>query len=351
MGVKPNYGWCHVHPEILKRVYDDIVLKAGVAVWLNAPAVDVVMKKDAVEAVVVGTRQGLKAVPGQVFVDATGDGNISAWAGAPFELGGARGETMSPSLCVQYAGIDWAAYREACGQGKGDRQAWEKLLAEGKAPLPEHHFVGCFKTGETIGSGNLGHIYGVNGIDERDVTRGYVEGRRIAEIIHRFYREHVPGFAKCELVETASLLSVRETRRIKGEYVLCYRDYQAHASFPDEIGRFAYPVDIHSSTTDAEEQKRVLERLKESRLKKGESYGIPYRSLVPLNVKNLLVGGRCFSADREVQSSARVMPGCFITGHGAGVGAALALSAGGEVRAVNVNRLRDILRDQGAYVP
>lgn len=351
MNLTPDYQWQNVQPEVLKSVYDELVVAAGVTFYLGLPVVDVIRDGTRrLAAVVVATRQGLKAVRGTVFVDATGDANLAAWADVPCDCGDAQGRTMSPSLCVQYAGIDWETYAAACQQGHSDRELWQQQLAAGTAPVPEHHFVGCFKNGRTIGSGNLGHVYGVNALRENDLTRGYVEGRQIARQIHGFYRDHVPGFEQSELVNSAALLSVRETRRIRGDYVLGYHDYLARASFADEIGRFAYPIDIHASSTDSNEQQAVEQRLAATRLKPGESYGIPYRALIPATTDNLLVAGRCLSCDREIQSSLRVMPGCFITGQAAGVAAALACAAAGAVRHVAVPQLQQLLRQQHAFL-
>ena len=350
MGEKPNYHWQNIQPEFLKAVYDDQVTAAGIELYLGLAVIDALTENGRVSAVVVATRHGLKAVRGRVFVDATGDGNLSAWAGAAFDLGDAEGQTMSPSLCVQYAGVDWDAYRQGVAEGNSDRAVWHRSMDAGTAPVPERHFVGFFRTGTAIGTGNLGHIYGINGLDEHDITRGYIEGRQIARKMHRFYRERVPGFANSELVNTASLLSVRETRRVRGDYQLCYEDYLQRASFPDEIGRFAYPIDIHSSSANPAEQEEVERRLEATRLRKGESYGIPYRALIPQGLSNLLVAGRCLSCDREVQSSLRVMPGCFITGQAAGCAAALATGCGGETRRVITGELQNLLRRQGAIV-
>ncbi len=350
MNVKPNYGWFDVQPELLKRVYDDIAAAAKIKVYLGMSIVDVVVNGGGMEAIVVSTKNGLKAVKGISFVDATGDGNICAWAGAPFEVGDEKGRTMSPSLCVQYAGVDWEAFKAKHDSSWSVGGIWKKLVDEGKAPMQEYHFVGFFRNGGSIGSGNLGHIYGINCLNEDDITKGYIDGRIIAEKIHGFYKEYIPGFEKSEIVNTASVLSVRETRRITGEYTLCYDDYQKRASFADEVGRFAYPVDIHSSSTDPAEQKRVEERLHSSKYGKGESYGIPYRALIPKNVKNILVAGRCISADREMQSSIRVMPGCFVTGQAAGTAAALACGKSGDVRAVGIGELTGTLKKLGAYL-
>lgn len=350
MGERPDYHWQNTNPEILKRLYDERVTQAGIQLFLGLPAVDVRVENGRVLAAVVGSRQGLKAVRGRVFVDATGDANLAAWAGAPFDIGDALGRTMGPSLCVQYAGVDWNAYLAQPSPNGEVNKRWRQLADSGQAPVAERGLCGVWPHGPTTGSGNLGHIYGVNGLLEADLTRGYVEGRRIAPLIHDFYRAHVPGFASSELVASATLLSVRETRRIRGDYQLTFADYRQRANFSDEIGRFAYPVDIHASSIDPAEQEAVERRIEDTKLARGESYGIPYRALIPRELDNLLVAGRCISCDREVQSSLRLQPGCFITGQAAGCAAALAARRGGAVRAVRAHELQSLLRQQGAYL-
>lgn len=344
--------WQPVDAEIFKQVCDDMVAEAGIKVLFNQKIAAVESSKGKLHSVIAAGSNGLKRISGKVFVDCTGDAAISAFAGVEFEAGDANGVTMSPSLCVQYAGVDWNEYSEAGRQGRNCRTIWRELLDAGTAPLPEYHLVGAYKVANGVATGNLGHVYGLNAIDEDDLSQGYVEGRKVARILHQFFKEHVPGFQNSELVNTASLLSVRETRRINGEYRLSFEDYVKRAVFKDDICRYSYPVDIHSSSTDAEEQKRVGKRMKETRYQPGESYGIPYRALIPVGVDNLLVAGRSISCDRELQSSLRVMPACFLTGQAAGMAAALSLKADGEVRAVDAVELRDLLKQKiGAYLP
>lgn len=351
MGVAPDYHWQNVDPEILKRLYDDLVTDAGITLYLGLPVVDALVEDGRITAVVVSTKQGVKAVRGRVYVDATGDGNLCAWAGAAFDIGDEQGRTMSPTLCVQYAGVDWAQYRELQPWPHGYVcRRWHELVVAGEISIEERHLCGVWPHGPGTGSGNLGHIYGVNGLNERDTTRGYLEGRRLAPVIHQFYRDYVPGFAASELVSTASLLSIRETRRIRGDYQLSFADYQRRADFEDEIGRYAGAVDIHASSTDPKEQEATERRIEETKLKKGESYGIPYRALIPTGLGNVLVAGRCVSCDRAVQASLRIQAACFITGQAAGCAAALAVDRDGAVRQIEVTALQRLLRQQGAYL-
>ncbi len=342
-GLPRTWGWQTTDPEVLKRIYDAKLLEAGVTLRYEAKIATVLREGDRIDQLLVATAGGLKAVRGKVYIDATGDGAVSAFAGAPFELGDASGATMSPTLCAQYSNLDLARYEAWLKAGNNPRQIWMRLQEEGKAPLLEYHFVGIRTYGHGTSGGNLGHIYGVNGVDEESLTFGLTEGRKIAKLYFDFYRQNVPGFEHADLVHTAELLGVRETRRITGDYQLTYQDYCERASFPDEIGRYNYPVDIHASVTDAEAQKKVEEELRRTTYRPGESYGIPYRTLCPRGVRNLLVAGRCISTDRAAQSSVRVIPGCFTTGQAAGFAAALAV-AGGNTREIPVAKLQSTIR-------
>ena len=351
MGVPVNYNWFPFNYETLKRVYDDAVVASGARVLFFTTLADVLCENGRIQGVVVATREGLRAIRGTVFVDGTGDGNLCAWAGAPYEVGGEKGELMGPTLCSSFAGVDWDEYHRACSEGNDARTIWLRMMEAGTAPAADWHFVGAFKSGRTLTSNNLGHVYGTHGLSEESLSAGMIEGRKQVEVYLDFYRAHVPGFAKAEMAWTGSLLGVRETRRIMGDYVLNYEDYKARATFPDEITRCAYPVDIHSASTDPEAQKKVEQDLHATHYGRGESYGIPFRSLIPRDLQNVLVAGRCLSADRAVQSSLRVMPYCLTTGQAAGVAAAMSLASGGDVRAVNTDALRQALREQNAYLP
>ncbi len=344
MGVKKiSLMWQEVDPEIMKRIYDRRLEEAGVEILYMTRIADAIVSGGRIEALLAATPRGLEKVEGVCFIDATGDACLAAFCGAPCEVGDEEGRTMSPTLCPQFSNIDLAAYLASRAGGRRDRTIWNELLAKGEAPLPEHHFVGVCTYGNGTASGNLGHLYGVNALDPAQLTRACIEGRKLAKIYHDFYVRHVPGFEKSDLVNTAALPGVRETRRIVGDYRLNFEDYTRRAVFEDEIGRFSYPVDIHSSSTDPEEQKRVERVMRETCCKPGESYGIPCRALLPQGVENLYVAGRCISADRPVQSSLRVIPGCFITGQAAGAGAALSLGENGVTRRVDTAHLRRIL--------
>jgi len=208
-----------------------------------------------------------------------------------------------------------------------------------------------------IGPGTVGcnalHQWDIDNTDPESTGHGLITGRRIAEQFHRALKKYCPeAFADSYLVTTAPLLGVRESRRIVGDYVLTFDDFRARRSFPDEIARNCYQVDIHPSK---EEMPEAIRQRREPTDRyfygKGESHGIPYRCLTPKGLKNVLVAGRCISTDRMVQGSTRVMPVCLAMGEAAGTAAAMAAAGATDVHAVSSDELRSRLRAHGAYLP
>ena len=183
-----------------------------------------------------------------------------------------------------------------------------------------------------------------------DVEKAMARVNDIAVSLHCWQGDDVKGFENAELAATASVLGVRESRRIIGEYVLTREDYLARRHFADDIGCFAYAIDIHSSTKDVKKQVAVEKNLSSSYYDRGENYGIPYRALLPKNTTNLLVAGRCISTDRAMQASIRIVPGCMITGQAAGAAAALALGKSKSLRQIPVKELQKILRSNNCFL-
>lgn len=337
--------------EVLKRVYDDVLEQAGVTLSLCTHLVGVEARAGRVRTAICWGKSGCFGVRARVFVDATGDGDLCAWAGAPYAKGDARGHLMPGTLCSLWSDVDWAR-AEAAGTGAWKQEALlPRAFADGVFTVEDPHLPGMLPVGPTTGGGNIGHCFGVDGTDERSLTRAHVAARRALVEYRRFYREYLAGYERAELVATAPLLGIRETRRITGDYVLCRRDYERRAHFPDEIGCYNYWIDIHCSTPSKKDFAAHIRKREGTPYQSGESYGIPYRCLLPRGLRNVLVAGRCLSTDRWLQSSVRVMPGCFITGQAAGMAAALAAAGRGEPRALDVAALRARLRTVGAYIP
>ena len=183
-----------------------------------------------------------------------------------------------------------------------------------------------------------------------------IDGRLEAKQFRDAFRKYLPGSAHAELIQTATLLGVRESRRIVGEYVLSADDYHARRRFKDEISLNSFFIDIHPSWAGRLRERRGEwdweKEQRDSRYAKGEFHGIPYGCLLPQGLKNVIAAGRAVSADREAQSAIRVMPPCMTMGHAAGTAAALLLKQGADdFRRIDTDALRTGLRAEGTFLP
>lgn len=342
-------NWTPINPERLKIVYDNILLGAGVHVVFETLVCGVEKdEQDNIKAIFAASKKGIEAFSAKVFVDCTGDADLAAWGGAPYEKGGEDGVLQAATHCFMLANVDQYAYNHEQTTSMIHSQMI-KLADSGKYSLiTDGH--GCNSLlGPGVVGFNSGHIWNVDNTDPASVTKAYFEGRKKAQQFKEGLEEFFPkSFAGAFVAQTAPLMGIRETRRIVGDYVLTREDYLARASFPDEICRNNYYVDVHQSA----EEKAAGRKYDSCRYGKGESHGIPYRCLIPKNLRNLLVAGRSISTDRPVQGSTRVMPPCLAMGEAAGIAASMAASKSGDVRAdVDTVSLRNLLRTHGAYLP
>ncbi len=339
-----NTYWTSIDAEELKREYDRLVTKSGVEFSFFTTVYDVVCENNRIESVILGSKSGLFSVKAKVYIDCTGDGDLCAYAGGEYEMGDDTGAVMPQTLCSLWVNID----RDKVS-GKDDRFI-EDAYRDGVLSIEDRHLPGFFHRENGIGGGNIGHTFGINPVDEVSLSKAMIHGRRSMLEYEKYYKTYLTGFENMKLCATAPILGVRESRRIKCDYMLNVNDFINRSVFEDEIGRYCYPVDIHVMNTEKEEYERFQNEYKTLRYKKGESYGIPYRSLIPVSFSNVLVAGRCMGTDRQMQASIRVMPGCFITGQAAGAAAALACDTQ-DVRRVSIDELHSSLVKLGAYLP
>jgi flavin-dependent dehydrogenase len=338
-----------IRAEVLKRVYDQLLTDAKVPFTFHTQLVDVTVDNGNIREAICCGKSGLFAIQAKVFIDCSGDGDVAAFGGAPYEKGDADGNTMPGTLCSLWAGIAWeTVYSSKLGTGNS---RIEDAFKDGVFTLQDRHLPGMWRVGSTLGGGNIGHTFGLDGTDEESLTRSYLWGRKSLQEYERYYKEYLKGFEKMELVATGSLMGVRESRRIMGDYILNLDDFKRLAVFEDEIGRYSYPVDIHIAKPDKESYDKFQKEFSTLRLGPGESYGIPYRILTPTGLKNVLTAGRCVSTDRNMQASIRVMPACYITGQAAGIAAAMAVQAGTDTRSIHIRDLQARLKAMGAYLP
>ncbi len=352
-----HLDWVTIDPEELKQIYDRMVVDAGVEILFFTQVCGVETGADgSIEEVLLANKAGLSAARARVYVDCTGDGDLSAWAGAPFEKGDPESPELQPSThCFALTGVDEKAFREGPSlHGGSDKSPVYDIIESGKYPdIPDNHMCNNLQAPGTVGF-NAGHLW-LDATDPKQLSKAMPKGRALARTIRDALAEFVPdAFGNARVVKTAPLLGVRETRRIIGDYVLTKEDYIARRSFDDEIARNCYFVDIHTKWSEKDmDQREAFKAHKDRQIRyeKGESHGIPYRCLTAKGIPNVLVAGRCISTDRVVQGSTRVMPVALVMGEAAGLAAAMALNSAGAVRDVDVPLLQKKLKSYGAYLP
>lgn len=351
-------SWVSIDPEVLKRILEQRVLQAGARILYFTHLVDVIRRDRHVTEAVIFNKAGLSAIRAKVFVDATGDADLVARAGGAFEKGDPETGEMQPGTpCFIMAGVDSARYfawQEARPNRQNVRDAVTAAKAAGDLDIPEGHISAVgYLSPVTLGF-NFAHVFDVDGSDAQSLSIAQIQGRKLAEQLSRFLRKYAAGCENGILVATGTTLGIRETRRITGEYQLVTDDYLARRSFDDDIARNAYYIDVHGSR---ESQKQYAAGKftwqQDARpYSPGESHGIPYRCLIPRSLANVLVAGRCLSADRKTQGAVRCIPHCMAMGEAAGCAAAMVVAGGKpDVRNIDVKILRNNLRNHGAYLP
>lgn len=349
--------WVPIDPELLKRVYDDMVTEAGADVLFNTTLSAVEMDKgDTVSVVILSNKQGLTAYKARVFIDCTGDADLAAWAGAEFQKGDEKDGDLQPAThCFILTNVDGYAYQHGPRLHPNNIQspAYDIAKSEKYNLIEDTHLCNCTIGPSTVGF-NAGHLWNVDNTDPISVSKALMKGRKIAAQFRDALAEYHPkAFANAFLVNTGSLMGIRETRRIIGDYVLSIDDYLDRRTFGDEICRNSYYIDIHNTSKEAELAKegKFVSDDRCARYEKGESHGIPYRCLTPKGLKNVLVAGRSISCDRQVQGSVRVMPVCLSMGEAAGMAAVhAARNSKIDVHAIDVQYLRKRLVEEGAYI-
>jgi Dehydrogenases (flavoproteins) len=352
------HQWTPFKAEGLKLVLDELAAAAGVEVRFFTRLVDVDADPATrrVNGIIVSNIEGLRFIPAKTFIDATGDAVLAAAAGAEVRAAGHDGvpPPMPPTLCSLCAGIDWAraAHNPLQNHADGQEAGIERAIADGFFSQPDRHIPGFFRTGETTTMTNAGHVFGADALNNRSLSAAMARGRQLVHEYVAFCKKYVEGCEKMELMTTGALLGVRESRRIVGEYELTFDDYIARRKFPDQIGIFNKFVDIHVHDASDEEYRRFCEEMSKSgRLGVGESFGIPYRILVPKGWQNLWVAGRCNSSDVRVHGSIRVMPAAAMMGQAAGTAAAQAIQQKETACGLDTVALCGTLRKHGANLP
>jgi glycine/D-amino acid oxidase-like deaminating enzyme len=378
--IDPQFGSVLGHdPELLKVAVLEMAIEAGVNLLFHSTVVDALTEGGRVTGLLVANKRGLEVIPASAVVDCSSDADVVAHAGGSFTFGRDEDQLTQPASRIFRVGaVDMGRVWDYLAEHPEDRQAPEgwtgsdydidylrntpgatvegfaslirKAKAAGDFHIPRYRLGMNTMPGRSEVTINITRVHGINGTDPDDVTKGEVATQlQMLEVV-RFLQKYVPGFEDTHIVAAPYQLGVRESRHICGDYLLTRDDVLEGRSFPDQIGRGSYPLDIH----DVKPEATVLG----TKVKGGgvtlwpimKSFGIPVGCIVPRELHNVTVGGRSISATHEAAGSIRGQAVCMVTGHAAGTLAALAALGSCSTQEVPTALLQDTLREQGALL-
>ncbi|MDX9882318.1 MAG: FAD-dependent oxidoreductase [Prolixibacteraceae bacterium] len=355
-----HMGITLVEPEAVKAVSFNMLKEIGIEVMLYTFFAGVIMDNDQLQGIIIESKAGREAILAKVVIDCTGDADVAYQAGVPCEKGNEKGGMQPPTLMFSLGDVDTDKLRmsiteeprtyltdfipaEYFGQNNqyilvGLRNIMQKAKDDGMSlPTERTIVITGLKKGEAWI--NMTRVNGVDGTDPVSLTEGELVARRQIDDVFKYLVKYVPGFENARMLRTAPFLGIRETRRIIGKYIMNRDDILSCARFDDAVAVASYPLDIHHPVGGG----CTLEW-------SGDCYDIPYRSLVPLKVENLLVAGRSISTTHEAMSAIRVMAPCMAMGEAAGRAAKMAVRDGLLPSEINVSKLQKELLDKGAYL-
>ena len=349
--------------EMFKYVADVLVQEAGVQPLLHRLCAAPIVVDNVIQGVITESKSGREAILAGRVIDATGDADVAARAGAPFHKT-PKEEMMAASVMFSMAGVnrqrfmeqvkaDPQTYRDWVGNGEWNitttgkeddmfspflRKPFKQAVAAGVIPSSLTTIAGTWGTVSDQGDLtylNLIHLPGIDGTDANDLTMGEIEGRRQAIYAVEALRRFMPGCEDAKLRNFGMTLGVRDTRKIDALYNMTGQDVREQGRFEDSIGIFPEFIDGYGLL--------ILPTT-------GRYFHVPYRSLVPRRIGHLLVAGRSIGGDKVSHAAVRNMMCCAVSGQGAGIAAAISLRTGEPFDKLDVRAVQTELKRQGARI-
>lgn len=327
------------HEEELKFLLNDMIRECGVEVLFQAYIFDVRKDEDKIRSVSLATIGGVLDIESDYFIDATGDAQLAYLAGCPTVLGRETDNLCQPmTLCFRVGNADVDAFYKC----KNDLNVpYKAAQASGEIKNPRENIL-VFKTPiPNVLHFNTTRVVKLDPTSAWDVSRAEIMARDQVREIYEFLKKHADGLENSFLMMTAAQIGVRESRMIVGDYVLSEADCRAFRKFEDAVATCNYDIDIHNPEGSGTSHYYFPE---------GEYYTIPYRSLIPLGISNMLVAGRCISSDHGAQASYRIMPTVCSIGEAAGIAIGMAAQNKIDTRSVDVKELQKKLKDNNAFI-
>ena len=326
--------------EYLKIVLDRMLADSGVNVLFHATLCDAITADSEIKSLSVITKAGKLDFSAKCFIDCTGDADLAVMSGCPFRLGRPADTLCQPmTLCFRVANVDTEVFFTA--ESREKMQAIYKSWQEsGKTSDPRENLLVFRTLINGVVHFNSTRIVKKNPVDPFDVSYAEAEGRKQMLEIFTMLKEELPAFKNAQLLESSIAIGARESRMIDGEHILDELELKNCTRFEDAIAAGNYDIDIHSPDGAGTDHYYF---------KDGEYYTIPYRCLLPKNINNLLVAGRCCSVTHEAQASVRIMPIVCCLGEAAGVGAATAIKYGVNAKNADISEIQRVLKENGAF--
>ncbi|WP_243354878.1 FAD-dependent oxidoreductase [Bacillus litorisediminis] len=354
-----TYSVTPYHPEKYKLLALDMLEEAGVEVLVHSFADQVEVEGNQIKSIKLTTKSGPITVSAKRFVDTTGDADIAYLAGAPCLKGRDSDHKTQPmTMKFRMRGVNLAMVKEAMKANPSNFykktpineldelpltgvQGFYKEWNESGVPINRDQVLFFAGPEEDEVLVNCTRVQGLDGTDVFDLTQGEKEGRKQVLMMAEFLQKKIPGFEKASISAVGTQIGIRETRRIDGQYALTIEDVVSGKKFEDTIALSGYPIDIHDPTGRGVQANDI----------QGDgSYGIPYRSLVPKKIENLLVAGRCISTTHEALATTRLTPSAMATGQAAGTAAALSITENTAPKHLNIKKLQAILVENGVVL-
>ena len=335
--------------EGMRVVFHQMLDESGARTYCNLTAVESILEGNRLHGVLVDTKTGRRAVLGKIVIDATGDGDVAANAGVPFDFGresDGRVQGMTMMYCLR--DVDQAAVCAAPDAAERVFRHMQELRDRGEFPQFNEGAVRHYlRAGPNHVPYNMCPAAG-NPLGEEELTRLSVQARQQVFQYLDLWRSEMPGFARAQVTHMGFSLGVRESRRIRGRKTLDAQMVVKAAKQPDAVGHGFWMIDIHDPkgsgyTTWTDQKAELMPPV-------GESYQIPLGMCLNPHVPNLAVVGRCASSTHEAHASVRLQSHCMVMGQGVGTAAALALESGVDLAEVEVRKLQSVLREDGVYL-
>ncbi len=325
--------------ETFKFVFDDMLTEAGVDILFHSTVFDCTKDKRNISSLQVATKAGIINVESDFFIDASGDGELIAMADCDFQLGREEDSLTQPmTTCFRMADVDVELFKKELPMLQA---LYKKNQTESKIKNPRENILVFLELNHGLVHFNTTRIVMHNPIDAFEISKAEISSRKQIHEIIEFLKENSVAFKNSTLVSIANHIGVRESRKLKGVYVLTAEDLTNFVEFEDTIALGCYGIDIHNPSGTGTTQHT---------LKAGEFYRIPYRSLLPKEYDNLLVAGRCLSATHEAHSAVRIMPICASLGEAAGTAIFIAKETGATTHSLNISLLQNKLKENGAAI-